>query len=54
MVLTNNNIWKSRLVSVGSVNLNDSISYGLSGPVIRSVGIRKDIRFYRSDTYASY
>jgi NADH:ubiquinone oxidoreductase subunit D len=54
VVLTNNNIWKSRLVSVGSVNLNDSISYGLSGPVVRSVGIRKDIRFYRSDTYASY
>jgi NADH:ubiquinone oxidoreductase subunit D len=54
VVLTNNNIWKSRLVSVGSINLNDSISYGLSGPVVRSVGIRKDIRFYRSDTYASY
>lgn len=34
--------------------MNDSISYSLSGPVVRSVGIRKDIRFYRSDTYASY
>ena len=34
--------------------MNDAISYGISGPVIRSVGIRKDIRFYKSETYASY
>lgn len=53
-VLTTNNIWKSRLVGVGSVNYNDVVSYGLSGPVVRSVGVRKDIRFYKSETYASY
>jgi len=34
--------------------LNDAISYGISGPIIRSVGIRKDVRFYKSETYASY
>jgi NADH:ubiquinone oxidoreductase subunit D len=39
---------------VGSVNINDAISYAASGPVIRSVGIKKDMRFYRSETYASY
>jgi NADH dehydrogenase (ubiquinone) Fe-S protein 2 len=54
VVLTNNNIWKSRLVGVGSVNFNDVVSYGISGPVVRSVGVKKDIRFYRSETYASY
>ena len=54
VVLTNNNIWKSRLVGVGSVNINDVISYGVSGPVVRSVGIKKDIRLYKSETYASY
>ena len=53
-VLTTNNIWKSRLVGVGSVNFNDAVSYGISGPVIRSVGVRKDLRFYKSETYASY
>lgn len=53
-VLTTNNIWKSRLIGVGGVNLNDAISYGVSGPVVRSVGIRKDVRFYKSETYASY
>ena len=53
-VLTTNNIWKSRLVGVGSVNFNDVISYGISGPVVRSVGVKKDMRFYKSETYASY
>lgn len=53
-VLTTNTIWRSRLVGVGSVNINDAIGYGASGPVIRSVGVRKDLRFYRSETYASY
>jgi len=53
-VLTTNTIWRSRLVGVGSINLNDAISYAASGPVVRSVGIRKDMRFLRSETYASY
>jgi len=53
-VLTTNSIWRSRLVGVGGINLNDAISYAASGPVIRSVGVRKDMRFYRSETYASY
>jgi hypothetical protein len=44
-VLTTNTIWKSRLVNVGVINLNDAISYSASGPIVRSVGIKKDIRF---------
>jgi len=53
-VLTTNTIWKTRLVNVGTINLNDAISYAASGPVIRSIGIKKDIRFYKSETYSSY
>lgn len=53
-ILTTNNIWKTRLVGIGSINVNDVFGYGTSGPVIRSVGIRKDIRLSRSETYASY
>lgn len=53
-VLTTNRIWKSRLVGVGSLNLNDAVSYGVTGPVLRSVGIKKDLRFLRSETYAHY
>ena len=54
VVLTTNSIWKSRLVNIGGIDTNDAISYGASGPVIRSVGIRKDMRFLKSETYASY
>ncbi len=53
-VLTTNAIWKTRLVGIGSVNLTDAVSYAASGPVVRSVGIKKDMRFYKSETYASY
>lgn len=53
-VLTTNKIWKSRLVNIGSLNLTDSYNYGVTGPVIRSTGIKKDIRFARSETYAHY
>ena len=53
-VLTTNRIWKSRLVGVGSLNLNDAISYGVTGPVVRSVGVKKDIRFLKSETYGHY
>lgn len=53
-VLTTNRIWKSRLVGVGSLNLNDAITYGVTGPVIRSVGVKKDMRFLKSETYGHY
>lgn len=53
-VLATNRIWKSRLVNVGSLNLNDAFSYGVTGPVIKSIGVKKDLRFLRSETYAHY
>ena len=53
-VLTSNRIWKSRLVSVGALNFNDAVSNGVTGPVIRSVGIQKDIRFLKSESYSYY
>jgi len=53
-VITTNRIWKSRLVSVGSLNYNDVITFGVTGPVARSVGVKKDIRFSKSETYSHY
>ena len=53
-VTATNRIWKSRLVSVGTVNYNDAISYGLTGPVARGIGIKKDLRFSKSETYSHY
>ena len=53
-VLATNRIWKSRLVNIGSLNTNDAFYYGATGPVIKSVGIKKDIRFLKSETYSHY
>lgn len=32
----------------------DAYSYAASGPIIRSVGLKKDLRFLRSETYSHY
>ena len=53
-ILATNNIWKTRLVDVGGLNAKDAISYSATGPMIRSIGIRKDLRLSRSESYASY
>lgn len=53
-VMATNKIWKTRLVGVGSVNLTDVLSSGLTGPVAKSVGVKKDIRFLKSETYGHY
>ncbi len=53
-VLATNKIWKSRLVNIGTVSLTDVYSYGLTGPISRSAGIKKDIRFLKSETYSYY
>ena len=53
-VLTTNKIWKSRLVGVGSLSYTDAMTYGATGPVLRSVGIKKDLRFLNEETYSYY
>lgn len=53
-VLTTNRIWKSRLVNIGSLNMSDVVSYGATGVLARSVGVKKDLRFLKSETYSHY
>jgi len=53
-VLATNRIWKSRLVGVGAINMADVSTYGLTGPVAKSAGLKKDIRFLKAETYAHY
>jgi NADH-quinone oxidoreductase subunit D len=53
-VLATNRIWKSRLVGVGAINYADTLTYGLTGPVAKSAGVKKDMRFLKSETYAHY
>lgn len=43
-MLTNNRIWKQRLVNVGRVKAKDALDWGFSGVMLRSTGILWDLR----------
>lgn len=53
-VLTYNKIWKQRLVNIGTLNNSTCLSLGLTGVLSRSVGIKRDLRLSKSETYANY
>lgn len=53
-VLTENNIWKRRLVNVGAYSSKEVTSWGLSGVMARCTGIKKDIRVHKNTTYGNY
>jgi NADH dehydrogenase (ubiquinone) Fe-S protein 2 len=44
-LLTGNRIWKNRLISIGVISYSDALSFGFSGPMLRSSGICWDIRY---------
>jgi NADH dehydrogenase I D subunit len=44
ILLTNNRIWKQRLVDVGIVTAEDALDWNLTGPMLRSSGICWDLR----------
>merc|ERR1711970_1088200 len=53
-VLTYNKIWKQRLINIGTYNYQTCINYGLTGIMSRSVGIKRDVRVSKFETYANY
>ena len=53
-VLTYNKIWKQRLINIGVYNYKDCLSSGLTGVMLRSCGIKRDLRLSRIDQYSSY
>lgn len=53
-ILTYNKIWKQRLVNIGSISYKDCLSFGLTGVMARSTGIKRDLRMDNFDTYANY
>lgn len=53
-LLVNNNIWKQRLMAVGSYSIDDAVNYGLTGVMLRCVGIKRDVRLDVNETYANY
>jgi NADH dehydrogenase (ubiquinone) Fe-S protein 2 len=51
-LLTNNRIWKQRLVNVGIINSEDALNFGFSGVMLRGSGIKWDLRYNQS--YENY
>lgn len=54
IILATNNIWKSRLVNIGNLTAVESLLFGSTGVVLRSSGIRKDLRLLKSTQYSFY
>ncbi len=54
-LLTNNQIWISRLQNVGAIGPEEAINLGLSGPNLRASGVAYDVRkdkpYYDYETY---
>ncbi|MDX2141708.1 MAG: NADH-quinone oxidoreductase subunit D [Rhodospirillaceae bacterium] len=51
-LLTNNRIWKDRLVGVGILKADDCKRYGVTGPVLRAAGVKWDLR--KAQPYSGY
>jgi len=43
-LLTENRIWKQRLVDIGVISLEQALDWGLTGPLLRSTGCSWDLR----------
>ncbi len=53
-LLTENNIWKQRLVGIGKISLEEALDFGFSGVMLRSTGKCWDIRkIYPYENYQS-
>jgi len=53
-VLTFNKIWKQRLVNIGVYSYQSCLDWGLSGVMSRCVGLKRDLRLDKLETYANY
>jgi len=53
-VLTYNKIWKQRLINIGTYSIQTCLDYGLTGVMSRSVGIKRDLRLNKLESYSNY
>jgi NADH dehydrogenase (ubiquinone) Fe-S protein 2 len=51
-MLTNNRIWKQRLINIGQVSAKDALEWGFSGVMLRGSGIPWDLR--KTQSYEIY
>ena len=47
-------LWRHRLVGIGTLDSNLAIKYGATGVLLRSSGIKRDIRLSFNNTYSNY
>ena len=52
--LTYNKLWKQRLVNIGAYSYKTALNFGLTGVMSRSVGIKRDLRLSKLETYSNY
>lgn len=43
-LLTNNRIWRERLVDIGVITKQDALDLNLTGVLLRSTGVKWDLR----------
>lgn len=53
-VLTYNKIWKQRLINIGTISAIDSQNLGFTGVMLRSTGIKRDLRLSKNENYSGY
>lgn len=53
-VLSYSKIWKQRLINIGAINLKTAQNWNLTGVMIRSVGVKKDLRLSKKHVYSGY
>ena len=51
-MVTDNRLWKQRTVDIGVISAEDAINWGCSGVMLRSTGIKYDIR--KATPYDAY
>ena len=54
ILLSTNKIWKSRLINIGSLGADKAVSFGATGVVLRSTGVKKDLRLLANSSYSFY
>jgi len=51
-LLTGNRIFMDRMIGVGALSAEESIAYGITGPLLRAAGVGYDVR--RAQPYSAY
>lgn len=51
-LLTNNRIWKQRIINIGLVSLDQALTWGFTGVLLRATGLPWDLR--KTQTYELY